>query len=243
MIRRVMPTDASTVDLVVAHSREVLGNPSDWRNPEGYPDSLALCLIDAIYSLGIGYDSHVVPVLTKYREHRRGEGADANSDTVDDLLGVFDRLGGAEAFASQIGTQHRTSTHPGAPLKAEAVEKAALLLVDHGVQTPADLLAADPDKVKQAWRLLPGQRSSTTGWRYLLLLAGADEVKPDRMILRFVADAVGETVSTSYAGALVAATATRLGVPVRVLDHAIWRWQSGRRDGDPPSRRGRRVPG
>ncbi len=84
--------------------------------------------------------------------------------------------------------------------------------------------------MKSDWRRLTGQRSSDTGWRYLLLLAGADEVKPDRMICRFVARALGcSAVASATAAVLVREAAGLLGVPVRVLDHAIWRWESGRR--------------
>jgi len=55
---------------------EVLGDPTAWPNPTGYPTSMALCLIECIYSLGIRYQAHVVPVLDRYRAYRRSEGAE-----------------------------------------------------------------------------------------------------------------------------------------------------------------------
>src|SRR5215475_13009414 len=36
-----------------------LGNPDLWFEPDGYPDSLALCIIDSIYSTGAHYSSVV----------------------------------------------------------------------------------------------------------------------------------------------------------------------------------------
>jgi hypothetical protein len=56
-------------------------------------------------------------------------------------------------------------------------------------------------------------------------------VKPDRMIKRFVASAIGvsETaLGDRKAAALVKAAAEANGWDVIALDHAIWRFQSGR---------------
>jgi len=207
---------------------EVLGEPSAWANPTGYPTGMALCLIDCIYSLGIRYQAYVVPVLDRYRAHRRSEGAEPATDTASDLVQVFTGLGGPEQFAEVIGTQHKTSTHRGAPLKAAAVLQAARMFADQRIETPGDLLAADSmGDPHRGWRRVPGQTSSDTGWRYLLLLAGADEVKPDRMILRFVGRALDRKVSSSDAATIVSGAAHERGWPVRVLDHAIWRWETG----------------
>jgi len=41
--------------------------------PDGYPDSLALCIIDSIYSTGARYSS-VVNVVGRYRDYRTGQG-------------------------------------------------------------------------------------------------------------------------------------------------------------------------
>ena len=74
---------------------------------------------------------------------------------------------------------------------------------------------------------MPGQGSGIS-WRYVRLLAGVQEVKPDRMIIRFVARAIGRTPMPNEAAALVTAVATGLNVDLRGLDHRIWRFQSGR---------------
>ena len=62
------------------------------------------------------------------------------------------------------------------------------------------------------------------------MLVGLPEVKPDRMIRRFVAAALGRpretAVGVDEARNLVMAVAARLGVSPRALDHAIWAYQS-----------------
>lgn len=56
-------------------------------------------------------------------------------------------------------------------------------------------------------------------------------VKPDRMVKRFVARAIGvheHQLANRKAGSLVKAAAEAIGCDVYGLDHAIWRHTSGR---------------
>ena len=62
------------------------------------------------------------------------------------------------------------------------------------------------------------------------MLTGLQGVKADRMVRRFVADALGEdehAVSQLDARTLVTEAAARLNVDVSQLDYAIWLYQSG----------------
>ena len=62
------------------------------------------------------------------------------------------------------------------------------------------------------------------------MLVGLAEVKPDRMIRRYVAAALGRAgesaVGVEEARALVMATALELGVSPRALDGAIWSYRA-----------------
>ena len=62
------------------------------------------------------------------------------------------------------------------------------------------------------------------------MLVGLPEVKPDRMIRRFAAAALGRPRATAVgveeARDLVMAAAAHLGVSPRALDYAIWAYQS-----------------
>jgi len=214
--------------------RRVLGTPSEWIHPGGYRDSLALCVIDSIQSIGVRYSS-VQNVVGRYRDFRSRQGADPRTDGSPELLATFTEVGGAEAWARAIGNQNRTSSRLAAPLKASVIEQAAQLLCDREVKTTSDLLerASAEDSirpVKDSWRNLSGQRSGIS-WRYLLILGGVDDVKPDRMIRGFLADQLpngGEKLSADEAAELVKQAATDLGVKASVLDHRIWLYQSGR---------------
>jgi hypothetical protein len=216
-------TPVSDFDLArVEDSLELLGDPGLWEVPDGYPNSLALCLLDSIWSLGVNYDRHVVPVLKQYRALSHSAGHTPDRDNASDLVEVINSVGGPDAFADRLGNRQRTSTRKAnSILKAAAVEQAAHLMTGKGVETPADLRAR-AELVRTEWRQIPGQRYSPTGWRYLLLLAGVPEAKPDRMICRFLEAALDRRrVKPDAAHSILVEMAARVGTDLRALDHRI----------------------
>ena len=223
-----MPAD-DDLPALLSHIRLTLRPSDEWLEPEGYPDSLGLCVLDSIWSIGVRYGG-VQKVVTQYRALRRGSGGDPSLDSAADLRKAIARAGGPERFADALNNRQLTSTRSGI-LKADAVDQACSALMDVGVITADELRSAEPavrEGAKKAWRGVRGQRSGIS-WRYLLLLAGDQEVKPDRMIVRFVAAGIRRTPRTGEAADLLTAAATNLNVPVRALDQAAWRQQSGRR--------------
>jgi len=219
-----------------------LGDPDLWFKPAGYRDSLALCIIDSIYSTGAHYSS-VVNIVRRYCDYRAEQGGDANADGAPELLTNIDELGGADQWASRIGNLRPTSTAEGAPLKAEAIRQVALAFVNLGIRTADELrsTAANANSLrdaKRAWTAAPGQRSGLT-WEYALMLAGVPGVKADRMVTRYVARALDrevEEVSRAEAADMVRRVAQVNDWDVIRTDHAIWRFESGRPvniDGDP----------
>jgi hypothetical protein len=66
------------------------------------------------------------------------------------------------------------------------------------------------------------------------MLTGLPDVKPDRMVIRFLAAALSveeRSVAPDRAVALVQAAAKHFGIDQRALDHEIWEYQSGKRSG------------
>ncbi|MCV7302413.1 heme peroxidase [Mycobacterium barrassiae] len=242
---------------LIAAIEEELGDPALWATPDGYPASLALCVIDSIFSIGVNY-SGVVNVIGRYRSHRIAQSGNADADGLLELMGTFEYLGGPERWADEIGNKQRTSTKSGI-LKAEAVLQEAHVLAAQGVWTVRDLqeaqLVGRLPEIKAGWRSVRGQKSGIS-WNYFLMLArvlpeGGDVgekarlearprpsgddavagVKPDRMIKRYVAGAIGADVgrlTERKAAALVKAAAEAKVLEVVALDHAIWRFESGR---------------
>ena len=209
-----MSSDGEVARLAV-QCEQLLGPTDSWTPPEGYPDGLGLCIIDAVWSMGVRYGG-VRRVVRRYRALRAEEGANPDVDGAPDLIVAIERTGGSDAFSAAMDNKHRTSTRSGI-LKAEAVLLCARALVAAGVESAVDLRGAvEPttSAAERAWRAVPGQGSGIS-WRYVRLLAGVQEVKPDRMITRFVARAIGRTPTPDEAAALVTTVAAGLSVDLR----------------------------
>jgi hypothetical protein len=226
--------DDDALRAILAAVQTLLPSPDRWEAPTGY-DSVGLALIDAVWSIGVRYQS-VEKVIARYRAERLAGGSDPEADRPEDVRRFIEACGGAEAFAQRMGNRQRTSTTNGI-LKAEAVLHEARILEDEGVERPPDLAGATLerlDHLQRRWSTVAGQASGLS-WRAFAMLVGLPEVKPDRMIRRFAAAALGRpretAVSVAEARDLVLAAATSLGVSPRELDYAIWAYQSRLRAG------------
>ncbi|MCA2304809.1 heme peroxidase [Mycobacterium intracellulare] len=208
-----MSADFSARELqqLVAMCKQDLGVSADWIAPPGYPNSLALCVIDAVFSINATYTG-VVNVVNQYRRHRAEQHGEADTDGVIELLGTFELAKGSDGWADKVENHWRTSTRSGSILKAEAVRQEAHVLAEHGVWSVADLHTAAVEKrlaaLERDWLAVTGQGSGIS-WSYVPILArphghlGAPPelvdryaeavvgVKPDRMVKRFVARAIG----------------------------------------------------
>lgn len=110
-----------------------------------------------------------------------------------------------------------------------AVDQACDLLVKLSISTTSKLLSRSAE-VESRWRSeVKGQRSGIS-WRYLLMLAGEDGIKPDRMLTRFTRrHAAGIEIEPD---GFVDAIAGRLERQVdrKVIDHRIWLVERARED-------------
>ncbi|PTR24101.1 hypothetical protein C8K36_108113 [Rhodococcus sp. OK519] len=199
--------------------------------------SASFCILDAVYSIGARYDSVVVPVVHRVAVDC-GIDAPAVPNSADEApdplpLGVFlDRYPDSAALVAGTQNKQRTSTRGGI-LKADAVLRHAQVLCEHEVRTLQDAreLLADQarlEKVEADLRGIPGEGAAGVRRGYLWMLLGNDDlVKPDRMVLRWLARQ-GVSVSAGEARFVLAIVAERLSVRIgrRIsaweLDHAIW---------------------
>ena len=198
--------------------------------------SLPLCILDAVYSIGVKYSS-TAKVTERYIEYydldiSRGV-AGANEHTIKDFLKNIKDAGGAKAFAEEVvHNRQRTSSINGI-LKAEACELVAKVFENHGINTLSDFENYDKkDELDKNILAVHGQASGVM-LRYLYMLSGDDKrIKPDRMIQRFVEgfdpliknhDELQELVS----GAAEVLKSKYPSMTPRFLDHIIWEYQKG----------------
>lgn len=225
---------SAEADKLTEVCRALFGDGSRWITAAGYPDSLALCIIDSIWSTGPTYQS-VQNVVSRYRAYRTAKGGDASTDGTKELLKTFDGVGGGLGFAQTMNNRKRAHTRKGALLKAEVVHEAACALKKIEIRTMADVRAEyaldkDLTRIEETWLGLTSQRSGVT-FNYFVVLAGYQSVKPDRMIYRFIQKHTGLTkrqLHTRKATELIRRVADAYPTEARKLDHVIWRYESGR---------------
>jgi hypothetical protein len=190
----------------------------------GYPN-LPLCIIDAIFSINANYTSteNTVKRFVAYFDA-------SDSLTVRELVDLYAQHS-VEFMAEEVyKNRQRTSTKNGI-LKAEAVLEVAKVLLKYGVNTLEDMQKVTSHAAFRAdYRAIRGQ-SSGVSLRYFYMLAGVEaEIKPDRMIVRFIEAALGRKVNVKECHKLLVAAAEELrakypDVTPRSLDHIIWRYQ------------------
>jgi hypothetical protein len=222
----------SELDLLVSHIRSTLGNLTAVSDEENY-SSLPFCVIDAVFSIGARYES-TWRTVCDFRKWAKWEGP--REYTVNDFLKLLQPYKGRwEALAREVfQNRQRTSTTSGI-LKAEAVYRFSEVLQTCGVNTLADIRAGGSNEcLLTAIAAIPGQ-SSGISFKYFLMLAGyTGLVKPDRMVIRFVADALGiKSVQPEFAERLVqsASEVLRSQLPnmtASFLDYSIWTYQRTR---------------
>lgn len=226
----------SEVEIVAAHIRRTVGDLKQPPSDDDYQySSLPLCVIDSVYSIGARYESTyrtVCDFCAKYQWIKeRGRGAEYSLGDFLNLLGPYeDRW---EDMATEVfRNRQRTSSRSGI-LKAEAVYRFAKALQSSGVETVAHALeatAADLERARDAVSAIRGQASGIS-FRYFLMLVGRTEiVKPDRMLIRFVAAALGRNLSVEDCERLILGACTLLKADVpdltpALLDFRIWQFQ------------------
>lgn len=203
--------------------------------PAGYYD-LPLCVIDAVFSVGMTYTAtrNVVKNFVAWAQ-REGvsiadEGNRAENDrpecSVSHVATLLNDRSDQE-LAGDIFSNHNRTSSRGGILKARAAVQALEVLWARKLDVRPQLLgAARHADLKIAWRAIRGQGSGIS-WRYLLMNAGHEGVKPDRMIVRFVAGGVGREVSAAEAeksmlGAFDLLQQLHPGLTLRAFDHAAW---------------------
>jgi hypothetical protein len=177
-------TPSEVEDAVTAIS-EKLDLPNVKLTDEYSYPSLPLCVIDAVFSIGVRYRA-VRRVVAAWR-------AVHQPNTISDALLATGCLTGEELAQAYFGgNRQRTSTRNGI-LKADAVIRFLQALQRAGIEDFPE--ARDERRLEVAWegvRVIPGQRSGIS-FGYFQMLAGDEtRIKPDRMICRFVAAALGE---------------------------------------------------
>jgi hypothetical protein len=202
-----------------------------------YPGSLALCILDALFTTG-SHPTAIDNVVDRYvAKHGSADGAKS-------LRYSIAAAGGAEVWAREVICNLKPAhVQPGAMLRAEVVDRATRLMADHGIDTVDDLLAAvggepsngrHPNEVARDWKALPSQKSGLS-WRHLLAVAGSEHFEIDHRVRRYIGEVAWPffRIEDDDVREMVTATADHLDVEVRVVNQIVWQVSHRRLHPDP----------
>lgn len=212
-------------------------NGSD--NFEVYFSCVAICVINAIFSINTKYEA-VINVINRFCNHFRieihspikGKIPLVNKQkTISEIYNLIKDIPSITLAEDIFKNKQRTSTKNGI-LKAEASLHFIKILKDFGVETYQDISKIyNNEEFKNQIKLIPGQRSEISLKYFFMLTGSTDQIKPDRMILGFIKDALGLKLLPDKALSLIQQTVNDLKkkgykhLTARHLDNLIWNFQ------------------
>ena len=217
------------IAVFVKHCESVLDLKNAKDACAGLYQNLPLCLLDAVYSMGVRYGS-TRKVTARYAAYYGIQATNANH-TVSEFLKNIENAGGAKIFAENVlNNRQRTATRNGI-IKSESCKLVAEELKKRGIETISNFNDY-PDK-EDLDRAICATKSQSSGimLKYLYMLAGDENmVKPDRMICRFIQSVLSHIKDHEDMVSLIREAAEELKsdyptMCARALDHCIWEYQ------------------
>lgn len=187
--------------------------------------SLAVCIIDCVYSLRAQYESTTKKVVARYADAYMEGDVNSSKDQLNDLIKHIEEVGGSEAFAKDVLQNQQKS---GGVLKSEVCLNLARYLQYLHINTMEDFKSFEcPELLEIVIRAVKG--IGDAGTNYLFMLAGdPNRCKPDTHIHHCVRDACGidlsnEDIQSLFKDAVTTLSAEYPTLTVSMLDGIIWR--------------------
>jgi hypothetical protein len=209
---------------------------------EYFYQSLPLCVIDAVYSIGVRYEG-VQNVVRRYcdcfglREFRTSRHDVPPVSEQESLRAFVEKIGamGLEKMAIEVyQNKQRTSARNGI-LKSEAVFHFASVLRNHGLNYLQDVPSRVSDSALEAELCRVRGQGSGISTRYFFMLAGTEDlIKPDRWIGRFLKRCLNAEPTPEEAQFLISSACEMLltrypDLTPRLLDNVIWNYERARK--------------
>lgn len=203
-------------------------------------NSLTLCVIDSVFSIGVRYTSVINTVdnyvkffdLKTYRSRVLSIYPGLKEqDCLSDLIENIDELSIDFFTRNVFKNRQRTSTRNGI-LKTEATYNFAKVLYKNSINSFDDIekLYKNSELIKSEVREIPGQKSGISFDYFLMLAGNSNLVKPDRMIKRYLERATGQKLSQDKLLYILKEVSHHLqseykNLTPRLIDHEIWKFE------------------
>jgi hypothetical protein len=206
---------------------------------EYYYSSLPLCVIDAVFSIGIRYVStqNVVKRFCHYlnleifRKYQSAFPPMEQQYSLNRFIDFYQNNNLSFITNSVYENKCRTSTNNGI-LKSQAVIEFAYVLQKYNVNYFQDIsLVINNTNFEKDIKNIKGQKSGKS-LSYFFMLSGEENlIKPDRMIERFVEDCIGKKLSSFeiiklFNEVIIILNNEFKNLTLRQLDYEIWKYES-----------------
>lgn len=184
----------------------------------GWPGNPALCVLDCVLSLNRNYDSFLLPRLRNFKE------AHPEMVSLSDLQELISSYSaqGLGAFL-EVELDYK---YPDVEQRVVGV-----LTYLQGVANPEDEWSSLHEWAIESkpsdYLNLHIKGFGIAGFQYLRMLFGAQTVKPDVHILRFVSEVLNRNVTEIESVWLLEQAAQKAGMPIREADNEIWKQAAG----------------
>lgn len=208
---------------------------------EYYYQSLPLCVIDAVFSIGIKYGTTKNVIINfcnkqgiaRFRTYGSDFPTHENQLSVSDFLDIYKLNAISKITEEYFNNRCRTSPRNGI-LKSVATKQFCEVLKECKVNYLQDIrgIIGNTD-FEQKIKKIPGQRSGISTTYFYMLAGEKDYIKPDRMVVRFVETVTGisfsciEDVTNLIKEAHAELVRDYPSLSLRELDHEIWKYQKG----------------
>ena len=169
---------------------------------EYFYNSLPLCVIDAVFSIGVNYSSTRNTVIRfcdflhtkRVSEERKDSGIYPPVEkqlSIQKFLDLYEKYSIEEITVEVFKNRQRTSTTNGI-LKSDAVKRFSEALRNREINYLQDANLHNKDEfLYSEVKNIPGQTSGIS-LQYFFMLAGSDEfIKPDKMVRAFIENIIG----------------------------------------------------
>jgi hypothetical protein len=230
--------DEGTIQNLSDHCERVLDLKNAKLNEEYFYQSLPLCVLDAVFSIGVRYEGtrHTVIRYCDYfkvariRDDKTTIPTQSDQESISTFLARVEGIGIQRFTDEVLMNRQRTSSRSGI-LKSEASFLFARALKSNGVDYLQDVPPLiSNDAFERKIKAIPGQGSGIS-LRYFFMLAGSDLfIKPDRHIKDFIKDGIGVAPNLDQSQSLLYKVAMKLKskhthLTPRLLDNLIWNFQ------------------
>lgn len=195
-------------------------------------NSLPLCIIDAVFSINVDYDSIVLKVVKNYADSFLKGEKYAFNHTLREFVSIVDSEGDFQIFTNKyIKYNNKVCKR----LKIEVCYELAKKLIDLGINTMDDFKNYEP-KEKLIEEIISVKGIGCQTVNYIFILTGdQNRIKADRHIKKYVKGILINIKKDNEFQELFTRAVEMLkgefpDLTVAKLDHAIWKYQRDKND-------------